>query len=121
MRRNRSLVHLLIVLVLACTTMATLGGTSAQAGGGIVARRVVGGLRGPAGFTFLKDGRIVYLERGTGQIHIYNPKTKANKRFFTVHGVNGEGERGALGVAASPAGRTHRRSTSTRPDRPATA
>ena len=102
MRRNRSLVYLLIVLVLACTTMATLGGTSAQAGGGVVARRVVGGLRGPAGFTFLKDGRIVYLERGTGQIHIYDPKTKANSRFFTVPGVNGEGERGALGIAASP-------------------
>jgi glucose/arabinose dehydrogenase len=102
MRRNRSLVHLLIVLVLACATMATLGGTSAQAGGGIVARRVVGGLHGPAGFTFLNDGRIAYLERATGQIHIYNPKTKANKRFFTVHGVNGDGERGALGVAADP-------------------
>ena len=102
MRRNRSPVHLLIVLALACTTVATLDGTSAQAGGGIVARRVVGGLHGPAGFTFLNDGRIVNLERGTGQIHNYNPKTKANSRFFTVPGVNGEGERGALGVAASP-------------------
>jgi aldose sugar dehydrogenase len=106
MRRSRSLVHLLLVLTLLCTTFAELGGTSASAnanaGGGIVARRVVGGLAGPAAFTFLKDGRIVYLERGTGQIRIYNPKTKANSRFFTVRGVNGEGERGALGVAVSP-------------------
>jgi glucose/arabinose dehydrogenase len=102
MRRNRSLANLLLVIALTCTTLTALGGTSADAGSEIVARRVAGGLRGPAAFTFLKDGRIVYLERGTGQIHVYDPKTKANKRFFTVPGVNGEGERGALGVAVSP-------------------
>ena len=102
MRRNRSLVHLLLVLVLACTALAALGGTSANAGTGIVAKQVVGGLNGPAAFTFLKDGRIVYLERGTGQIHIYNPQTNVNNLFFTVPGVNGDGERGALGVAVSP-------------------
>lgn len=102
MRRNRSLAHLLLVLVLACTAFAALSGSGANAGTGIVARLVAGGLRGPAAFTFLKDGRIVYLERGTGQVHIYNPKTEANSRFFTVPGVNGEGERGALGVAVSP-------------------
>ena len=102
MRRNRSIVHLLFVLTLACTTIAALGGTPANAGGGIVATRVVGGLNGPAAFTFLDDGRIVYAERGTGQIHIYNPETKSDSRFFTVPGVNGDGERGALGVAVSP-------------------
>lgn len=102
MRRNRSLAHLLLVLALVCTAVAALGGKNANAGSGIVARRVVGGLRGPAAFTFLKDGRIVYLERGTGQVRIYDPKTKSNSRFFTVPGVNGEGERGALGVAVSP-------------------
>ncbi|MGZ5305724.1 MAG: PQQ-dependent sugar dehydrogenase [Actinomycetota bacterium] len=102
MRRNRSLAHLSLAMALVCTTFAVLVGTDANAGTGIVARRVVGGLRGPAAFTFLKDGRIVYLERGTGQVHIYDPKTEANGRFFTVPGVNGEGERGALGVAVSP-------------------
>jgi glucose/arabinose dehydrogenase len=102
MRRNRSLARPLVVLVLVCTGLVAPGGTDANAGGGIVAQRVVGGLRGPAAFTFLNDGRIVYLERGTGQIHIYNPETKSNSRFFTVLGVNGEGERGALGVAVSP-------------------
>ena len=102
MRRNPSLVHLLLVLALGSTTFAALGGASANAAGGIVAQRVVAGLRGSAAFTFLKDGRIVYLERGTGEIHIYNPKTNAHSRFFTLSGVNGEGERGALGVAMSP-------------------
>ncbi len=99
---RRSLLHPLLVLAFASTTFAAFDGSDANAGSGIVALRVVGGLRGPAAFTFLKDGRIVYLERGTGQIHIYNPKTQANGRFFTVPGVNGEAERGALGVAVSP-------------------
>lgn len=102
MRRNRSLAHLLLVIALASSTFTALVGTNANAGVGVVARRVVSGLRGPAAFTFLKDGRIVYLERGTGQIRIYNPRTTADRRFFTVPGVNGEGERGALGVAVSP-------------------
>jgi glucose/arabinose dehydrogenase len=102
MRRNPPLVHLLLVLALGSTTFAALGGATANAAGGIVAQRVVAGLRGPAAFTFLTDGRIVYLERGTGEIHIYNPKTNANGLFFTLSGVNGEGERGALGVAVSP-------------------
>jgi glucose/arabinose dehydrogenase len=102
MSRNRSLAALLLALALAlvCTPFPALGGVNTPAE--IIPRLVAGGLRGPAAFTFLKDGRIVYLERGTGQIHIYNPTTKANSRFFTVPGVNGEGERGALGVAVSP-------------------
>jgi glucose/arabinose dehydrogenase len=89
-------------LSLALVTLACVGAGPAQAGGSIVARTVVGNLNGPAAFTFLKDGRIVYLERGTGQIHIYNPTTKTDHRFFTIPGVNGEGERGALGVAVAP-------------------
>ena len=44
MRRNRSLVHLLLVLTLASTAIAALGGSPAGARGGIVATRVVGGL-----------------------------------------------------------------------------
>jgi glucose/arabinose dehydrogenase len=102
MRPNRSLSHLLFVLTLTCTTITVLGGSSANAGAGIVATRVAGGLNGPAAFTFLKGGRIVYAERGTGQIHIYDPTTHRNSRFFTIPGVNGDGERGALGVAVSP-------------------
>ena len=88
MRRNGSIVHLLIVLALACTTVVALGGTSANAGGGIVATRVVGGLNGPAAFTFLADGRIVYAERGTGQIHIYNPDDQEQRSV--LHGPRRE-------------------------------
>ncbi len=90
------------ILSLALAALACAAAAPAQAGGAIVARRVVGGLNGPAAFTFLPNGRIVYLERGSGEIRIYNPKTKADHRFFKVPGVNGQGERGALGVAVSP-------------------
>ena len=90
------------ILSLALATIACVAAEPAQAGGGIVARTVVGDLNGPAAFTFLPDGRIVYLERGSGEIHIYDVKTKTDHRFFKVPGVNGEGERGALGVAVSP-------------------
>jgi glucose/arabinose dehydrogenase len=101
MRPNRSLIRT-IVLALACTALACTGGGRALAGEGIVADPIVSGLAGPAGFTFLKDGRIVYLERATGEIHIYSPASQTDRRFFTIPGVNGDGERGALGVAVRP-------------------
>ena len=90
MRRNRSIIHLLSVLTVACTTIAALGGTPASAGGGIVATRVVGGLNGPAAFTVLDDGRIVYAERGTVQILLYLAHTSINIRFFTGPCVHGD-------------------------------
>jgi glucose/arabinose dehydrogenase len=101
MRLNGALMRSFVVAI-ACTAIACANGGSAMAGNGIVAERVVTGLNGPAGFTFLEDGRIVYLERGTGEIHIYSPARKTDHVFFTVPGVNGEGERGALGVAVGP-------------------
>ena len=104
---NRTLAYLLVV-ALAGTACATRGSSAAIAGSGTVARRVVSGIKGPAGFTFLQDGRIIYLERGTGEIHIYNPMRRTDQRFFTVPGVNGDGERGALGVAVAPSWPTPR-------------
>ncbi|MGZ4110607.1 MAG: PQQ-dependent sugar dehydrogenase [Actinomycetota bacterium] len=107
MHRRRSLVRLLATTV-SCVAIAAVAVPPAAARvapaarGTIAARLVVGNLNDPAGFTFLPDGRIVYLERGTGQVRIYNPVTKSNQRFFTIPQVNGDGERGALGVAASP-------------------
>ena len=107
MRRGFALARILAVTaaclaIAACTVAPANAGEATEPRGSIVARLVVGHLDDPAGFTFLPDGRIVYLERGTGQVHIYNPTTKSDRRFFTVPAVNGDGERGALGVAASP-------------------
>jgi glucose/arabinose dehydrogenase len=102
--RHRTIAGIL-GLGLGLATLATLASVSAEPsrmGGGIVARSVVGGLNGPAAFTFLPDGRIVYLERGSGEVHIYDRQTNIDHRFYKVPGVNGDGERGALGVAVSP-------------------
>jgi glucose/arabinose dehydrogenase len=61
------------------------------------------GLNGPSGFTFAPDGTIWYLERGTGEVHHLVPKTGADHLVTTISGVNGSGERGALGIALHPA------------------
>jgi glucose/arabinose dehydrogenase len=60
------------------------------------------GLNGPSGFTFSPNGKIWYLERGTGEVHILDPVTKQDHLFFSIAGVNGSGERGALGIALHP-------------------
>jgi glucose/arabinose dehydrogenase len=59
-------------------------------------------LENPVGFTFTPGGRIVYAERETGQVRFLNPATGADHLFFHFHGVDSEGERGALGVALHP-------------------
>jgi glucose/arabinose dehydrogenase len=60
------------------------------------------GLNGPSGFTFSPAGKIWYLERGTGEVRILNPKTGADHLFYRITNVNSTGERGALGIALDP-------------------
>ena len=59
-------------------------------------------LDNPVGFTFTPNGRIVYLERDTGEVRFLNPRTGVDRLFFRIGGVNSDGERGALGVALHP-------------------
>ena len=68
----------------------------------IKAKPVKTGLNDPTGFTFAPSGMIWYLERATGQVHTLDPRTGKDHRVFTISGVNGVGERGALGIALSP-------------------
>jgi hypothetical protein len=60
------------------------------------------GLNGPSAFTFTHGGTIWYLERGTGEVHTLNPSTGGDHLVFTIPGVDGSGERGALGIALHP-------------------
>jgi glucose/arabinose dehydrogenase len=60
------------------------------------------GLNGPSGFTFAPSGNIWYLERGTGRVMRLNRRTKHQRMFFDISKVNGDGERGALGMALDP-------------------
>jgi glucose/arabinose dehydrogenase len=87
-----------------CALTATpLAAPPAAAGGAVQVRTVKGGLNGPSGFTVDPSGdRIWFLERGTGEIRILDLDTKRTRRWFDVRGVNGSGERGALGIALHP-------------------
>ena len=99
-----------VVLLAACqgARADTRPGGPSTSGSQPAARAVVGsrvvatGLNNPDGFTILPNGNIVYLERTTGRVRLLNPSTGGDRVLFTVPGVNGDGERGALGVAAAP-------------------
>ena len=72
------------------------------AAGTFSADPVATGLDEPVAFTFAPDGRIFYVEKTTGEIRIYNPATDHDGLFYDVPGVNGDGERGMLGIALHP-------------------
>ena len=63
---------------------------------------VATGLNGPAAFTFGPHGKIWFAERGTGRIVVLDPSDGSRHTFFRVSGVDGSGERGALGLALHP-------------------
>jgi glucose/arabinose dehydrogenase len=63
---------------------------------------VATGLVQPAGFALSPKGLIWYLEKTTGELRILNPVTGHDRSFTTIPKVDGEGERGALGIAFHP-------------------
>jgi glucose/arabinose dehydrogenase len=86
-------------LVVACL----LGLVSGTASARIVARRVVGGLEQAVAFTFDHRGRIWYVQKAAGDIHVVDPRSGRGWRFFDVPGVSSGGEQGLLGIALHPA------------------
>lgn len=94
-----------VAATLVATALAVAASTSHAIAGHratIKAKAVATGLNGPSGFTVAPNGVLWYLERGTGEVHTLDPATGRNHRVFTISGVNGDGERGALGIALSP-------------------
>jgi glucose/arabinose dehydrogenase len=107
--RRRHLTVRTLAFVLLASSFAAAGAPAAGAhpapaarSGGHRLTLVKGGLNDPAAFTFTPKGLIYYLERGTGEVHILNPDTGKDRRFFKVRGVDGAGERGALGIDLHP-------------------
>lgn len=68
----------------------------------IEARLVAGGLDQPVAFTFGPGNELWYVEKDSGRIRVVDLDTDADRLFATVGGVNGEGERGMLGIALHP-------------------
>jgi glucose/arabinose dehydrogenase len=79
-----------------------LASMPASAGARIRAREVVSGLKQPVAFTFGPGRKIWYVEKGTGQVRTHDLDTDADRLFVKVPGVNGDGERGMLGIALHP-------------------
>jgi glucose/arabinose dehydrogenase len=90
---------LLAGLILASVVLAA---PPAAAGRRIHAREVVGDLNQPVAFTFGPGRKIWYVEKTTGEVRVHDLDTGADHRFVRVDGVNGEGERGMLGIALDP-------------------
>ena len=66
-------------------------------------RRVATDLNMPVAFTFGPGRKIWYVEKTTGEVRIINRATGGNRLFVDVPAVNGEGERGMLGIELHPA------------------
>jgi aldose sugar dehydrogenase len=97
MRRTARWTGLLVMLAL-----VTVMPTGPVTAGGVRAVPVATGLNAPVGFSFLPDGRLVYLERNTGWLRFRNLQTDADHRIYRITNVNSDGERGALGVDVHP-------------------
>ena len=89
-------------LLLALAAWPAVTAPQAVAGTTFNADPVATGLDQPVAFTFAPDGRIFYMEKTTGEIRIYNPVTDHDGLFYDMPGVNGDGERGMLGIALHP-------------------
>jgi glucose/arabinose dehydrogenase len=93
-----------VTIAVAIIAMATIWAmsTAVSASAAIKIRPVATGLNGPSGFTFAPNGTIWYLERGTREERTLDPLTGKRNLVFTIPGVDGNGERGALGIALHP-------------------
>jgi glucose/arabinose dehydrogenase len=87
--------------ILVCA-VAGLALSATPATADVHARRVLGGLDQPVAFTFGPGRTLWYVEKSTGQIHTVDLDTHQDHLFATVPGVDGEGERGMLGIALHP-------------------
>ncbi len=84
------------------TMLVTLGMAGRADAAGVRAVPVATGLASPVGFTFARNGTLVYLERNTGWLRFRNLSTRIDRRIYHVRNINFDGERGALGVALHP-------------------
>ncbi len=68
----------------------------------ITAKKVIDGLDTAVAFSFGPGNQVWYVEKTTGEIRIHDLDTDSDRRFYVVSGVDGQGERGMLGIALHP-------------------
>jgi glucose/arabinose dehydrogenase len=88
------------ILVGAIVLALAAGATPAQAAVG--AQLIAPGLNNPAAFTFAGNGKILYGERQTGEIRVYDPIAHTDTLAYTVTNLSTQGEQGLLGLAIDP-------------------
>lgn len=98
MRRLAAVTAAATALVLATAGLAPAGTSAAD----LVAKPILTGLPFPAAFTFFSDGRLIYGERYTGRIMLFDPSTGTKTVLFTVTDVDSSGAQGLLGLAVDP-------------------
>lgn len=92
------------VLVLIAVVAGLIPLTAAPASARIVRRAVVT-CQGcwPTAFTFTPDGdRMFFVERFSGEIRMYNFKTRTNRRWGRLGNIASGGETGLLGITLHP-------------------
>lgn len=90
-------------IIAACTLLALAPPAHAVSRTAVRACRTAQPECWPVAFDFTPGGRIFYVERFTGQIRVYDPKTGRDRRWATVPDVATAGrEQGLLGLALDP-------------------
>lgn len=56
----------------------------------------------PTAFEMAPGGRIFYVERFSGHLRVYNPRTGVDKRWASLRNIGADGEQGVLGLALDP-------------------
>jgi glucose/arabinose dehydrogenase len=104
MRTSRVIVVVAAVVVAIASVSPARAGSSGRAPSGPPRLRLVRVLSAeqPVGFTFTPSGKIVYLERASGRLRSFDPRSGRARTLFRFTRVDVEGERGALGVALHP-------------------
>lgn len=97
-----------IPVLAAAAVFALLPPAPVKGAEGGVVRRLVVACRSsnaqcwPTAFDFAPSGRIFYVERFSGQIRTYNPKTRRHIVWKQMKNVATSGEQGLLGLAVDP-------------------
>ena len=87
MRGGRALPIAMAVACAAGAVVATRAPAAAHAGAPRVRVVTVATLDQPVGFTFAPNGRIVYLERATGELRLLDPRSERDRLWHRITGV----------------------------------
>jgi len=79
-----------------------LGAQPTQAAPTFTPHKLIRNVSDAVAFTFAPNGDVFYVDRLTGDIHLWVAATKTKTDFFTVPNVVGSGEQGLLGIALDP-------------------